>query len=123
MDDILGKKFKFDDILMWLPANVSFERTGKQWNGSDVYSYELSAESKVMVETQIPVAISDLKKMKEMAEGGRGRIIASKKSIGGWLIGAFELGWAIGEKIDEETGASEKLADWLYDTLGPWPPW
>ena len=118
-----------DDIIVWLPSNVSSERTGKQWDGNDVYSYRLDEDSRIMVEAQIPMTIGNLQSMKELAERGHGRTISvfqkkskkkGKSTVGGLLVGAFELGWAIGEKIDEETGVSDKISDWLAENF-PWP--
>ena len=49
--------------------------------------------------------------------------IAKKKGGGFWgkIVAAFEAGWAIGTFIDEETGLSDKISDWMIDTFGPWP--
>lgn len=38
----------------------------------------------------------------------------------GKLKTAFEIGWNIGTIIDESTGASDKISDWLLDKFGPW---
>jgi hypothetical protein len=48
--------------------------------------------------------------------------MAKKKGKGrlGLLVAAFEAGWEIGEFIDEKTGLSDKISDWLLDTFGPW---
>lgn len=43
-----------------------------------------------------------------------------KPSVGTLLIGVFELGWHVGEKIDVGTGVSDKISDWLDDNF-PWP--
>lgn len=50
-------------------------------------------------------------------------VLAKKKGKGFWakLVAAFEAGWEIGTFIDEETGLSDKISDWLLDTFGPWP--
>lgn len=50
-------------------------------------------------------------------------VIAKKKGTGFWakIVAAFEAGWEIGTFIDEETGLSDEISDWLLDTFGPWP--
>lgn len=115
---------------MWLPSGTPSERTGKKWEGEDIFAYQVRRDSDILVDTQIPMTIGDLGRMKELAERGHGRAISvlqksskkkkGKPSVGALLIGAFELGWHIGEKIDEETGISDKISDWLAENF-PWP--
>jgi len=119
-----------DDVILWLPSGTASEKTGDRWQGEDVLAYPIPRGSKVILEAQIPITVGDLQLMKDLAERGRGRAVTvfqksanttkGKPSIGALLIGAFELGWHIGEKIDEETGASDKISDWLAENF-PWP--
>jgi len=118
-----------EDIIVWISANVKPEKTGKKCQGDELLNYHLERDTKILVETQIPMTIGQLEKIKEVTEncdGKTGTIFKKssnskgKKSIGKLLIGAFELGWFIGEKIDEETDVSGKISDWLAETI-PWP--
>jgi hypothetical protein len=72
-----------------------------------------------------PMRLDRLKRALELIERDpRLSAIAKKKGKGIWgkLVAAFEAGWAIGTYIDEKTGLSDKLSDWMIDTFGPWPP-
>lgn len=118
-----------DDIIVWLPVDIKSEKTGKQCQGNELLIYHIGRDTKVLVETQIPMTLGQLEKAKEITENSCGKTRAifnkssstkGKPSVGALLIGAFELGWFVGEKIDEETGASDKISDWLADNF-PWP--
>jgi hypothetical protein len=116
-----------DDVLVWLPSNVSPQRSGQQHEGEEVFSYEVPANVRILVETQIPMTAGDLQHMKKLTVRGRGKAVSllqarsrARVSVGELLVGAFALGWAIGEKVDEETGASDAISDWLAEEI-PWP--
>ena len=116
-----------DDVIVWLPENTPYEKTGEQREGADLMSFTVPSNAKLLVEAHIPMTVAAITKLKGFGDrGGHGGTIIKKESgkgVVGKLTAAFELGWLIGEKIDEETGASDEIADWLYDTFGPWPPW
>lgn len=76
------------------------------------------------VQEFIPMRINTLKRALLLIEGHpQLSAMAKKKGKGFWgkIVAAFEAGWAIGEFIDEETGLSDKISDWMIDTFGPWP--
>ena len=121
---------KLEDIIVWLPEGIPSEKTGKKSEEGELFNYQIGRDTKVLVETHIPMTLGQLEKAKEITEkcSGKTRAIFQKSSntkgkpsIGALLIGAFELGWHIGEKVDEETGVSDKISDWLAENLPlPW---
>lgn len=81
-------------------------------------------EEAVWVQEFTPMRVDRLKRALEVIESDpKLSVMAKKKGKGFWgkIVAAFEAGWAIGEFIDEETGLSDKISDWLLDTFGPWP--
>ncbi len=83
--------------------------------------------SLVTVYNDAEIVVERLTRMKAIQYGQRPyRTHARKDGVayrtsekGALLIAAFELGWVIGTKIDEETGLSDTISDWLYDWFGP----
>jgi hypothetical protein len=101
-----------DDTIVWLPHGTPSEDTGKKWEGNPVLSYRVPVDSQILVETQIPITLGKLQHMKDLSDRGSGKAVewlqkskkkGKKPTVGALLIGAFELGWHIGEKIDRST--------------------
>lgn len=113
-----------DDIIVWIPSNIRYRKTGIRCRGDQVLAYDVSTDAVVMVEAQLPMTIGQLQQAKRLAESGaRHRRVVfdssidgdGKTSIGALIVKAFELGWSIGEKIDGQTGLTDKLSDWLAE--------
>ena len=71
----------------------------------------------------IPMRIDRLQRALELIERHpQLRAMAKKKTKWKWaqIVAAFEAGWEIGTFIDEKTGLSDTISDWLLDTFGPW---
>lgn len=116
-----------EDIIVWLPAASRGERTGKRAGSDEVVSYGVQPDEKVLVEVEIPLTLAQLKKLKEWAtrEGeprGRSDSIVSARAVStkDALLGAFFVGYALGEAIDEGTGLSDTISDWAAEHF-PWP--
>ena len=116
-----------DDVIVWLPTASRGEPTGKRVGSDEVVSYGVERDKKVQVEVQIPLTLAELKKLKEWAtrEGEpRGRsdslVTARAVSVKDALLGAFFVGYALGEAIDEATGLSDTISDWAAEHI-PWP--
>lgn len=81
-------------------------------------------EESLWVQEFTPFRIDRLQRALEIIESHPQLSVMAKKkgkSFWGKLVAAFEAGWAIGTAIDEETGLSDEISDWLLDTFGPWP--
>lgn len=86
-------------------------------------------EGKAWIQQYVPIRAEILlRTLKCVYSDHRLADVARKKKGGFWgavsaVLGAagpaFDLGVEIGTAIDEETGISSDIADWLYDTLGP----
>jgi hypothetical protein len=116
-----------DDIIAWLPAASREEPTGKRAGSDEVVSYGVQPAEKILVEVQIPLTLAQLKKLKEWATRDgepRGRsesiVTARALSVKDALLGAFAVGYALGEAIDEGTGLSDTISDWAAEHI-PWP--
>jgi hypothetical protein len=94
-----------------------------------VVALEVDPDEQVLVEVQIPMTIAQIKKLKEWGERAagydgstsgtsvnKGKPVTPAKAA----AAAFAVGYALGEKIDEETGLSDKISDWAADKF-PWP--
>jgi hypothetical protein len=116
-----------DPIIVWLPKDKilkSGKSRRKNHEGSEVYWFEMTNGADVMVEELHSLKVKDLADGSYGPEGNGTSVSFSKKSIRSRLLkAAFSLGFAIGTAIDEETGASDDIADWLHDTLGDAPGW
>ncbi|ANU21976.1 hypothetical protein [Planococcus donghaensis] len=115
---------KLEDIIIWLPTGTKQEGTGKRHGDAEILSYQVDKDLKILVEPLVPITVGRLQDMQDLTNNDQGKVTtmykksgksSGKPSVGGLLIGAFELGWAIGTKIDEETDLSDKIADWLDD--------
>jgi hypothetical protein len=116
-----------DDLIVWLPAPTRSERTGKRLGSDDVFAYQIESDEPVLVEVQIPLTIAQLKQLKDWSERdesqakhGGARSTRKALSTKDALVGAFWVGVAIGEAIDEGTGLSDTISDWAADHI-PWP--
>jgi hypothetical protein len=115
-----------DDLIVWMPSAAKEEPTGKRMGTADVISYKLDSDAQVLVEVQIPMTVAQLQKLKEWsrrASGSRGTTTALKGkpvSVGSAASAAFAVGYAIGEKLDDELGLSDTISDWAADNI-PWP--
>lgn len=104
------------EIVPRKPANVRLLRYGEDGKFSPV-------EETLWVQEYMPMRAAALVGALELIGSNKKiQVMAKKKGPGifGWIVGAFKAGWEIGEFIDDKTGVSDSLADWLYDTLGPW---
>lgn len=111
---------KLEDIIIWLPTGTKQESTGKRHGENEVLSYQVERDLKILVEPLVPITVGRLQDMQGLANKDHGKVTtmykkSGKPTVGGLLVGAFELGWAIGTKIDEETDLSDKIADLLDD--------
>lgn len=124
---------RLDDIIIWLPPDAIPKKTGSMCEGQELFTYRLETDAEILVETQIPTTINELERLKEVAEGLTGPTYSAfrrtsvmmkkpkkKTTVGTLVVAAFELGWKIGEKINEETGLDDKISDWLSENF-PWP--
>ena len=85
--------------------------------------FEAVAET-LWVQEFTPMRVDRLQRALELIDGHpQLSVMAKKKGAGFWgkLVAAFEAGWEIGTFIDEQTGLSDKISDWMIDTFGPWP--
>ncbi|CAA9247097.1 MAG: hypothetical protein AVDCRST_MAG93-1577 [uncultured Chloroflexia bacterium] len=82
-------------------------------------------KAEIIVPRYLPIQVGMLSDALELISGDDRLTTMAKQAPGplGWVVAAFKAGWEIGEFIDEETGASDALADWLYETFGPWGDW
>lgn len=71
----------------------------------------------------MPMRLSQLNKALKLIESHPklGSIAKKSKGVWGKIVAAFEAGWEIGTAIDEETGLSDKISDWMIETFGPFP--
>ncbi|WP_143138772.1 hypothetical protein [Lentzea waywayandensis] len=116
-----------DDLIIWLPVSNQGRGTGSRAGSDEVLAYEVEHDDRVLVEVQIPMTIAQLRKIKEWSDREQGersdRVTVrkgGKVSPSQAILGAFLVGYALGEKIDEGTGLSESISDWAADNI-PWP--
>ena len=120
------------EITLEATTKVFLEDTrevGGKESGTQLLRIATDGRSEVVAETFwlqefTPMRIDRLQKALELIEQHpQLTAFAKKKGKGFWgkIVAAFQAGWAIGTMIDEETGLSHKIADWLEDTFGPWP--
>ena len=70
------------------------------------------------------LVINDLEMNQELDIHAATSITGGKGNVRTWLVKkAFKIGYAIGEELDKETGASDDLSDAAIDTFGPAPKW
>jgi hypothetical protein len=113
--------------IVWLPKDKIL-KSGKSGRnnheGSEVHWFEVANGAEIMVEELHTLKIKDYADFVDWTEGNGTSVSFSKKSIRSRLLkAAFSLGFAIGTVIDEETGASDEISDWLHDTFGDAPGW
>lgn len=121
---------KLPPIIVWLPEDRIFKQSPadkKNHDGRELTLFEVENTAQIFLEKLLPFNISTLRAAlspgrKTGGDNGQPGSLQKKRSkVAKAVIAAFSFGWEIGEAIDEETGASDELADWLYDTFGPWP--
>jgi hypothetical protein len=117
-----------DDIIVWLP---SVKKAAKRTGDDGIDSYSVEPDERVLVELQIPMTLTQLRQLKEWADredgsagegSGDGEVTAAAAPVGtaGAAVAAFEVGYALGTKIDEAAGLSDKISDWAAENI-PWP--
>lgn len=123
---------KMDNTIIWLPAGSQGEKTGKQFEGVDVMAYSIKGNENLMVETNIPMTAAGFKKVqRRVAEDScnpksglrtmaKGAPLPPGSGAGFFLSVAAAAGWGLGTLIDEESGASDKISDFLAENI-PWP--
>lgn len=79
-------------------------------------------EDAMWIQEYSPVRAATLVRVLEVVGSDPKLQAIAKKSRGRWkqIVAAFEVGWAVGEFIDDKTGLSDALSDWLFENLGPW---
>lgn len=117
-----------DDLILWLPSSTKAKKTST----AGKVEIPLDEDTEVLVDLQIPMTISQLRQLKEWSEraaeeppadGGDGTTTVAKgKPVtpAKAAAAAFAVGFALGEKIDEAAGLSDKISDWAADNI-PWP--
>lgn len=113
---------KLDDAIVWVPTDRPTQRSGRLNKGDDVVAFEFESDTGLLVEAQIPVTRAQLAAVKSSPTLRKvaTSMTARKPSVKDLLAGAFEVGFAIGEAIDEGTGLSDEISDWLAEHI-PWP--
>lgn len=97
---------------------VSERETGRKSEFGIVNEFAIDINAQVLVGLIKPLDARDI-------EDGDDVITAyKKKSVRRFLIGlAYKAGKVFGEWLDEETGASDDISDWLIDKFGEAPGW
>ena len=123
---------QMDDVIVWLPVGTQGEKTGKQFEGADVMDFAVPGDARLIVETNIPMTAAGFKKVQRRVgesrcdpKSGLSRMAAGAPlppgaGAGFFLTVAAAAGWGLGTFIDEETGASDKISDFLAEHI-PWP--
>lgn len=111
-----------DDIIVWIPSDATSVKTGKRCKGGEIFIYNVSRDTRVLVETQLPMTVGQLHKAKRLAEAGPRQINAflpnasvrdGPASVRTLLTLAFELGWHIGETIEQRIGLTDRISEWF----------
>lgn len=107
--------------IVWLPRDKILTTSAsehKDTHGQRLAEVVIANDAQVIVERH---TVLSAKRLAASAGGGdaTARAALMKKAgaskTGALLIAAFELGYHIGTTIDEETGASDAIADALWD--------
>lgn len=117
-----------DDIVVWMPAAARSQKTKARVGSDQVVSYPVKSDEQVLVEVQIPMTTSQLRRLKEWSQrpgepgAGSGQTGTAQKPVSAKdaVVAAFAVGYAIGEVLDEETGLSDSISDWAAENI-PWP--
>lgn len=120
-----------EDLILWVPSSKQGQETRQRSGQDPIVAYPVDPDEQVLVELQIPMTMAQLKQLKEWAQreeatdsdsSPRAARSGKKKPVGtaGAAVAAFEVGYALGTKIDEATGLSDKISDWASENI-PWP--
>ena len=114
--------------IIWLPKDkiLSSRKAGsRDREGREVYSFRVESDAELVVERPVPVragAYAAALKAPNGApsvglDGSAGLAMARGKGVGpvAAVVAAFEVGYALGTKINEAFGLSGKISDWLVD--------
>ena len=115
-------------IIIWCPTDKilrSEKSKFKNHDGTELIAFDIQKDAEVFLEAVLPVSLNGLKKLSQTKNGhsspASSTIAKEISKTGNPVVDAFLIGWGIGTAIDEATGASDAIADWLHDTFGEWP--
>ena len=116
--------------IIWIPRDgiLTTERSSRKGHdGQSLAVITVASDAKLVLERQSTVSAATVAQLGNLRRGRARRVAMMARARGGLsgggargtagaILGAFLVGYELGTKIDEATGAS----DWLADTLWGW---
>lgn len=120
---------------IWIFEDDIFEESGsdrRSADGEKIVDYRVRPEARVIAEATVPLRASGVVDRLEGSgvvtegDGDLEWLFQEKEDLpdvklpglAGKLWDAFEVGWEIGQWLDDEFDLSDKISDWLHDWFG-----